>query len=55
MNLKHFDDGVTLRNTGVLDFVLYTKNYNTHCFGNWISFRPQVKGVRQLLCWVTSF
>jgi hypothetical protein len=35
-----------LRITGFLDFsiVRYSRNYKTQRFGNWICFRPQMKG-----------
>jgi hypothetical protein len=37
---------VSLRITGFLDFsiVRYSRDYKTRRFGNWIYFRPQVKG-----------
>jgi hypothetical protein len=28
------------------------KILETECFGNWICFRPQMRGGRHLLCWV---
>jgi hypothetical protein len=37
---------------GALFIVRYSKKYKTQRFGNWICFRPQVRG-RDLLCWVS--
>jgi hypothetical protein len=44
--LKGSDDGV--KHTGLLSFldfsiVLYSRDYKTRRFGNWICFHPQVK------------
>jgi hypothetical protein len=30
------------------------RNIRKQCFGDWILFRPQVRGERYLLCWVAQ-
>jgi hypothetical protein len=54
--LKGSDSDID-RIIGVLDFVHHAEFVvieNT-TFGNWICFRPQVRGGRHLLCWVPWF